>query len=204
ELVVRGYLMTNLAEGLNGLGPLDADRALAVSGLLTSALFGVLHASNPNATAVSTLNIAVVGVFFAVTYALTERLGVAIGLHLTWNWSVGSLYGLPVSGITTGGSILAIEERGPDWATGGPFGPEAGVVVLIALAVATVLLVWWVRRQYGTVTLREAVAVPALRIDAGDGRPDDGDARTDDVSASGGTDGAVSDTATADTPNRDG
>ena len=81
EVFARGYLMTNLAEATNGLGPVGPRGAIAIAGFATSALFGALHLGNPSATLVSSLMITLVGVYFAAAYVLTGDLGVPIGVH---------------------------------------------------------------------------------------------------------------------------
>ena len=78
ELFSRGYQLTNLAEGLSG--KLLGDRgAIATATLLSSAVFGILHATNPNASAFSTFNIAVAGIFLAAGFLLTGELAIPIG-----------------------------------------------------------------------------------------------------------------------------
>lgn len=163
ELFFRGYLMTNLAEGLNGLGPIGPRAALGVAAVLTSAIFGAVHLGNANAALVSALNITVVGIVLAGAYVVTEDLGVSIGIHVTWNFSLSSVYGFPVSGITTPATILDVRQTGDPLITGGPFGPEAGLVVYLALAIAIGLTWLWVRRTQGAVSVPTGVAVPDLR-----------------------------------------
>lgn len=171
EVLFRGYFMTNLAEGLNGLGPVGPRGALAVAAVLTSAIFGVVHITNPNATLVSALNITVVGCFLAWAYVVTEDLGIAIGVHITWNFSLSSVYGFPVSGLTTPATIIDVRQSGDPLITGGPFGPEAGLVVYLALAVAVALTWWWVRRTGHRSWFPIGVAVPDLRTES-DAHPD--------------------------------
>ncbi|WP_136717684.1 CPBP family intramembrane glutamic endopeptidase [Halorientalis salina] len=163
ELVVRGYLLTNIAEGLAGFWRVGVRGAIWIATLVTAAVFGVLHASNPNATPLSVLNITLFGVLLGLGFVWTDRLGVPIGMHLTWNATVGGVYGFPVSGITLGVAVFETETTGPELVTGGAFGPEGGLVALLALVLGLALLWWWVRRAYGTVSLREGVAVPTLR-----------------------------------------
>jgi|AntDeeMetagen285_2_1112576.scaffolds.fasta_scaffold04899_1 hypothetical protein len=163
EVFVRGYLLTNIAEGLNGLGPVGPRTAIGTAAALTSALFGVLHLANPNATFISAFNISVVGLFLAWTYIVTADLGIAIGVHITWNLSLSSVYGFPVSGLTTPATILDVSQTGDPLVTGGAFGPEAGLVVYLALAVAIGLTWWWVRREGALSWFPIGVAVPDLR-----------------------------------------
>lgn len=163
ELLARGYLLTNVAEGLSGhLG----DRgATAVAVAVSSALFGLVHATNPNATAVSTATIALAGVFLALGYVLTGELALPIGLHIAWNFVQGSVYGFPVSGTGFGVSLVDTRQSGPSLFTGGNFGPEAGVVGVVAIVVGSALVVLWAYRRRGGVRLSPAVITPDLRGD---------------------------------------
>ncbi|MFB6280418.1 MAG: lysostaphin resistance A-like protein [Haloferacaceae archaeon] len=158
ELLVRGYALTNLAEGCRALGP---RRAAAVATLGSSALFGALHAGNPNATAASTAAVALGGVMLALAYVLTGELGLPIGLHVAWNLFQGPVYGYPVSGVDLGVSALVLARSGPRVATGGAFGPEAGLTGVGAMAVGIAAVVGYARRRRGRGTA--PVAVPALR-----------------------------------------
>ncbi|WP_226011250.1 CPBP family intramembrane glutamic endopeptidase [Halomicrobium salinisoli] len=163
EVLIRGYLMTNLAEGLTGVPAVGKRVAIAAAAVATSALFGILHLGNPNASPLSAFNITVVGLFFAAAYVVTDDLGIPIGIHVTWNFSLSSVYGFPVSGITVPATLVDVRETGPDLITGGGFGPEAGLVVYLALAAAAAVTWWWVAREDGAVRFREGVAVPELR-----------------------------------------
>ena len=163
EVIVRGYLLVNIAEGIRGVSASDR-RAVLGAIAITAALFGLLHAANPGGTALSLVNIAVAGVFFGVAYAATDRLAFPIGAHIGWNVAVGSLFGLPVSGLRTDSALLAVETDGPTLVTGGGFGPEGGIVMLVGLAVGIAVFVWWVRKQYGLLAINERIAVPDLWV----------------------------------------
>ena len=168
ELLFRGYLLRNVAEGLAGWRGTTPRTALSVAAAVTSVLFGAGHAANPSATVLSTANIVVYGGLFAASYLLTDRLGVAIGLHIAWNFAVSSVFGFPVSGFTTPVTLVAVEQSGPPTLTGGPFGPEGGLVALVGLAVGAGALAWWVRRTEGELRWREAAARPTLRAADGE------------------------------------
>jgi CAAX protease family protein len=159
ELLTRGYLLTNLSEGLNfkSLGP---KRAIYLSWFLTSILFGAMHLANPNATLIAGLNIAAAGIFLGTAFVLTGRLAFPIGLHITWNFFQGNIFGFPVSGMKTveGSTLITITQGGPDVWTGGAFGPEAGVIGIIAIILGTLLTVLWVRAKEGTVKLHLPIA----------------------------------------------
>lgn len=158
ELLIRGYLLTNLAEGLAGVGRVGTRGAIAFAVFATSLLFGVLHFANPGADLVSTANIVLAGLFFAGTYVATGSLGIPIGLHVAWNFALAGLYGLPVSGLRAGGSLLAVETAGDPAVTGGGFGPEAGFVFYPALAVGILASLAWIRYAQGSVAVHDGIA----------------------------------------------
>jgi membrane protease YdiL (CAAX protease family) len=140
EVVTRGYLLRNLAEGTN------VPLAVAIS----SAIFAVLHATNDNATLLSIAGLFVNGVLFAAAMLVTGRLSASIGLHMAWNFCEGVVFGFPVSGDKEGASFVAIEQLGSPIVTGGGFGPEAGLIGVGACVVGIGLLVfarWIVARR---------------------------------------------------------
>jgi membrane protease YdiL (CAAX protease family) len=134
ELLSRGYQLQNLEAGTNTFWAV----------VLSSALFGFLHITNSNASAVSTLGIILAGFFLAYPYLRTRQLWFSVGVHIGWNFFLGPVFGFPVSGIDTF-RLLDVEVTGPALWTGGVFGPEAGLIVLPALGLGA-LLVWALTR----------------------------------------------------------
>jgi hypothetical protein len=90
---------------------------------------------------------------------LTGDLAISIGLHMTWNFFQGVVFGFPVSGMASQASFIGIHQGGPDLITGGPFGPEAGLIGLGAIAIGAVMIVLWVKWRYGAVKLQDRLAV---------------------------------------------
>jgi hypothetical protein len=160
EVLFRGYLLTNVAEGVRGIGTAGA---LAAATVLTSVLFGLGHGWNPSATPLAVGIISLYGAYLAAGYLLTGRIALPIGVHVTWNLAVASVFGFPVSGLSTPVTLLAVEQSGPPLLTGGAFGPEGGLVALVGLAVGVVALLGWVRWREGELRVHESVAVPDLR-----------------------------------------
>ena len=160
ELLSRGYQLRNMAEGLNfpSVGP---KRAVGLAWVLSSSIFGLLHFANPNATVVSTVNIAFAGLLLGAGYVLTGQLATPIGLHMTWNFFQGNVFGFPVSGLEpVGATFLSTEQGGPTVFTGGVFGPEAGLLGVATMAVG-ILLTWlWFQARSGKATLQASLAEP--------------------------------------------
>jgi hypothetical protein len=131
ELLFRGILFRWIEEfGGSWL-------ALAV----TSALFGMAHILNPNATWFSSFAIAVeAGVLLGGCYMLTRNLWLAMGLHAGWNFTQGEIFDVPVSGIDEHGLVQA-QLSGPELLSGGQFGLEASLICLTIATVTGIVLV---------------------------------------------------------------
>lgn len=122
ELVFRAGIFRVVENGF-GTGA-----ALIVSALL----FGLLHLANPNATVFSALAIALeAGLLLGLCYTATRNLWLPVGLHAGWNFAEGGIFSAAVSGSRVGKGLIDIPLSGPEIWTGGAFGPEASVVVLL-------------------------------------------------------------------------
>ncbi len=139
EALSRGYHLKNVSEGLRFLGPSNAS---LIAILATSSFFGLLHLSNPHTTIISTIGITLAGIMLAFGRVATGTLAAPIGIHLTWNFFQGPVFGFAVSGNDFSERLFTIEQRGPEIWTGGAFGPEAGLLGIIAIGWITVGL-WW-------------------------------------------------------------
>ena len=153
ELVFRGFQIKNIAEGLN-FGPLSGRNALFLAWIVTSILFGLIHAVNPGATVGTTIKITLAGIFLALPFLLTGELALSVGVHIAWNFFQGNVFGFPVSGLTFfRTTIFNTVQGGPELWTGGGFGPEAGLLGFIAIIVGSLAMIWWVKRTRGTLDL---------------------------------------------------
>lgn len=154
ELFSRGYQILNITEGLR-YPSLGRRGALIIAVLMTSSFFGIMHASNPNASLISTFNIILAGVVLAVPYFLTGRLALSVGLHFSWNFVMAGVLGFPVSGKTIEITVLDIQQGGPELWTGGAFGPEAGLVGLLGMAIIVGGSCVYIKRAEGELTVAE-------------------------------------------------
>lgn len=124
ELLFRGYPFQTLAQGITMLPAI----------LLMSGLFGVAHVMNPHATPLSTGNVMLAGIWLSFAYIKTRGLWLPFGLHLAWNFTQTTVYGFPTSGMEFAGHRLwSTVATGPEWITGGAFGPEGSVLATLAL-----------------------------------------------------------------------
>ena len=161
ELLSRGYHLTNLAEGFANkrIGP---KAAIILATLVSSALFGLMHAVNPNTTPLSSINIAIAGLFLSTGYLLTGQLAIPIGLHISWNFFQGNVFGFPVSGgnYYSLASFVQIVQKGPGLWTGGPFGPEGGLLGTASSILGMMCILCWVHYRTGRTSLQTTISQP--------------------------------------------
>jgi len=138
ELMFRGYPLQTLLR--------DVHPAVAIA--IPSVLFGLLHLYNPNPSALGIINTIIAGVWLSVAYLKTRSLWLCTSLHYAWNWTMNSIYGLNVSGIQTvtkdASSLFQATQAGPEWLTGGSYGPEGGVLTTVVVGV-TIIGLWRAR-----------------------------------------------------------
>jgi hypothetical protein len=145
EVLFRGYPFQVLERGI-GAWP---------AAVLLSLLFAAAHAQNPNVRPLGLVNIFLAGLMLAAAYLRTRSLWFATAVHLGWNWTMATLLDLPVSGLEIDTPLYTGMETGPDWWTGGGFGPEAGLAATLVIAAGTA----WLLR---TPRLRESPDVRRL------------------------------------------
>jgi membrane protease YdiL (CAAX protease family) len=149
EILARGYLFRNLAEGLSfkKIRPRTASLAAWIS---ISIVFGLGHGGNPDASIVSTINLMLIGLTLGAGIYFTGRLALPIGLHFGWNFVQAQIFGFPLSGLAYPSeivSLLRIDQGGPSVWTGGAFGPEGGLIGTAAALAGLFIIIAWSRRQ---------------------------------------------------------
>jgi CAAX protease family protein len=125
ELFIRGYVFAVLRR--------TAGWKLAL--IVTSVVFGLLHAGNPGADAESILAVTVAGFFLGAIFLATRSLYAAGAAHFAWNWVMSGALHIAVSGVPSHDPDYRVVETGPDWLTGGPWGPEGGLAAVAAMFV---------------------------------------------------------------------
>lgn len=123
ELFVRGYAYSVLRERW---GP---TAAIGV----TSLVFGVMHLLNAGATLLAVAVVVTAGVFLGLVREVTGSLYAAWAAHLAWNAVLVVVLHAIVSGITMPAPDYRVVDTGPDWATGGAWGPEGGWFAVFGL-----------------------------------------------------------------------
>jgi membrane protease YdiL (CAAX protease family) len=117
ELFLRGYIFAVLRESVGWKWTLIG----------TSITFGLLHLGNPGATPESTMLVITAGFFLGTIVLVTNSLYAAWMAHFAWNWTMAALMHTAVSGFGVATPNYQIVDAGPDWLTGGAWGPEGGL-----------------------------------------------------------------------------
>ena len=117
ELLLRGYIFAVLFEAVGW-------RLTLIS---TSIVFGLLHVANPGADAQSIAIVMLAGFFLGSVFLATRSLWATTLAHFIWNWFMAAGLHTPVSGIEVSTPDYRVIDAGPDWLTGGAWGPEGGL-----------------------------------------------------------------------------
>jgi membrane protease YdiL (CAAX protease family) len=140
ELVSRGYVFATLRE--------SAGPRWAIG--LSSLFFAAAHLANPGANARSFTLVLLAGVWLGLIVVVTGSLWAATAAHFAWNWAMAAIMHTPVSGVLFPESGYAVLDSGPDWATGGSWGPEGGVGAALGMIAGMAALIVWQRRRART------------------------------------------------------
>ena len=127
ELVFRGYAYQKLRTWSRG-------GAITV----TACLFAALHAGNSGVTPIAMVNLLLAGVLLALAYERRRHLWLPIGIHIGWNVVSGPILGYGVSGYVAGATVLTTRAAGPPWITGGAFGIEGSVWIVVVEVVGII------------------------------------------------------------------
>ena len=98
EALSRGFIFANLYK--------ESNKYLAI--IISSVIFGLLHAFNTSFSWIGMVNIVLMGILLCQLYLKKMNLSIPIGFHFSWNFLQGPVFGFSVSGFSTQG-ILKIE-----------------------------------------------------------------------------------------------
>ena len=133
ELIFRSFF-------INGLKFYLQSSTLII--IVTALFFSVVHCFNDGSTVLSAISAFIGGLMYAFAFIKTEKLWLPIGLHFSWNFFQGFVYGFPVSGYVFDG-LFEVSIVGQELWTGGEYGPEGGLIGIIA-RIIVLFLIWLV------------------------------------------------------------
>ena len=94
------------------------------------------------------VSVTMLGLLWAALFVLTRNLWTCVVHHAAWNFTI-LLSGVPLSGIDDWRALTPLHSRlaGPDWLTGGQFGPESSLLLILVATVATAVLLRAAKRR---------------------------------------------------------
>ena len=121
--------------------------------VVQAVVFALQHLENVERGGVSDVvtmlvSVTLLGLLWGTVFILARNLWVVAANHAAWNFTI-LLSGVPLSGIEDWRKLAPLESRyaGPDWLTGGMFGPESSLLVIMSITVAVILLLRIARRN---------------------------------------------------------
>ena len=138
EVVSRAWLLPQLASRTN----------LKLAVLISSLFFTLLHMGNSGLTPLSLMNLFLFGVAMSLYLLKTDTVWGVAGIHGAWNFAQGNLFGVLVSGQSSGTSIMKFTPQGnQDWLSGGSFGIEGSIMTSLILLLLIVYLAYQLKKE---------------------------------------------------------
>jgi membrane protease YdiL (CAAX protease family) len=131
ELVFRSYALQRFAEAF---GPAGATFLIAL-------LAAAFRFSDPFAPRAAVWVAFFLSWLLSLGFLRTRALWLPWGLRFAWYASTALLFGLPImGGVSRYSPVVQSTAHGPEWLTGGYYGPEAGIVTVVVLICAFYVL----------------------------------------------------------------
>lgn len=130
EISCRGYFLSVLKQCQNKYIPYIG----------SAVIFALMHSLNPGISFLSYINLFLFGLFLSYVVYTTNNIWFGIGLHITWNFFEGNVWGFLVSGGNNTGSIYTIKILNSNIINGGAFGPEGGLAVTFILVLLIIII----------------------------------------------------------------
>ena len=130
EVAFRGFLFIQF---IQATGPVFATVFLAF-------LYATWFAFRPDATALSTLDTFLFAILFCTAYLRTRALWIGWGIHFAWSAVAAIVFGLPIPADFGFNNLIFTSATGPEWLTGGAYGPEAALFTAVILIIGIFIL----------------------------------------------------------------
>ena len=133
-VVIVGYAFPRL---MDALGPTRA-ALLLIALVAVHSMYVRVPYDTPEGTRALVEILALV--LLCLCWLRTHAVWLAWGLHFAWAASTACLFGLPVGGNSSFGSVVDTRAAGPLWLTGGSYGPAAAAFSIVVLIAAILVL----------------------------------------------------------------
>ncbi|MFK4878527.1 lysostaphin resistance A-like protein [Lactococcus petauri] len=128
EVVCRGFIMNSISS-----------RYSVTAGIIINSLiFAILHGLNPGFGPLAGFNLFLAGLLFSIIFYYTDSIYIVAAIHTVWNFTVGPIYGVQISGTPAYSAIInTVGKDSNSLINGGAFGFEGG----LGLTIPTLLLI---------------------------------------------------------------
>ncbi|MDA3953517.1 MAG: type II CAAX endopeptidase family protein [Bacteroidales bacterium] len=136
-LLLLGYIVQGASEEIIARGwqfqVIGARYRPWLGAVISSVIFALLHGFNTGVSPLAIINLLLFAFLLIFIILRDKSIWAACGWHTAWNWSMENIFGLKVSGSDGLGSVLNLSTEGPNYLTGGDFGPEGSILTTIVL-----------------------------------------------------------------------
>lgn len=136
EIYCRGWALTYFAKR----------HGIIFAILASNIVFILPHLGNDGFNIMSIVNIFLIGTLFAMIFLKYDNIWICGGIHTAWNFLLGPIFGLNVSGSATQ-SLLKFTTASPNIFNGGTFGPEASLIVSFVVIVAIAIVLYGFKKE---------------------------------------------------------
>lgn len=151
-LLLLGFSIQSFMEEflMKGLIQVQLTMKLGVlAGILgNSLIFAIGHMSNPNSSIISFVNTFLFALVFSLVFYYHDNLWIVAGFHAAWNFILGPILGIVVSGFDLPTTLLKTSlHLDKTYLNGGQYGFEAGYPVTLVFIVMIVIYLYLLRKQ---------------------------------------------------------
>lgn len=116
--------------------------------LIASILFSIMHLGNDGVNIFAAINIFLIAILLSLFVMKDSGIWGACGLHSAWNWTLGNVFGLSVSGTGEKTSLIDLNTRGNELLSGGEFGVEGSIILtLLLVGLISVISIFLLRNR---------------------------------------------------------
>jgi membrane protease YdiL (CAAX protease family) len=139
ELIFRGYPYQQLMESIG----------TTLATVFISICFVAVE-YDPQMPHAAVFALFLLSLILCIGYLRTRALWLPWGLHFAWNAAMAPLFGLPLSGMGSRSFTPVVQTvaLGPDFVTGGDYGPEGSGIAVLVLLVLGIWVVMRTTREY--------------------------------------------------------
>lgn len=101
-------------------------------------IFGLAHLLNENPSILAILSTSIAGWLLSYLMLSSRHITVPLALHISWNLCQSLLCSK---------HLWDVSYHGPDWLSGQPYGPEAGLPAIVITTSALLVVLWLHRKQ---------------------------------------------------------